>query len=379
MLDLLTSSIHEVNDDTDLFEFCYSQGWTDGLPVVPPTPAKVTSFLKYASLEPDAVIGDIPERDRNITAEKLAINAVMAGCRKEYMPVLVAAVEAICDPAFKFNHLASLGSPWPLMTISGPVVNELELNTGIWVLGPGSRANSTIGRTLSLLVSNCAEGYPGALLRGTYGHPGRYSSMCIAESTEDFGWEPHHVEMGFQRRQSTVTLLSTYPWIETPPCLSMEPEAILNVLSIYIAQAGFYRGVYPIIMGRPWAEVFVKAGWSKARMSEWMIENTRMSITDLKRRGRWGMFTTQFEGYGALRQEVEPGDDEKYVWLWKPGEFDKFVFDTGSTERKTGMQFIVSGGDAGQRCAFLCPYMFSTNPVTKAIRPIAGRNHRETT
>jgi hypothetical protein len=374
MLDSLTSRIHEVDDEADAVEYCFSQGWTDGLPVVPPTPKKVAAFLDHAQLSPEQILGDIPERDRNITAEKLAINAVMAGCRKEYMPVLVAMVEALCDPAFKFNHLASLGSPWPLMTVSGPIVRELELNSGIWALGPGSRANATIGRTLSLLVSNCAEGYPGALLRGTYGHPGRYASMCIAEHPEDFGWEPHHVEMGFAREQSTVTLLSTYPWIETPPCLLMEPEAILNVLSIYISQAGFYRGVYPIIMGRPWAEVFVKAGWDKRRMSDWMIEHTKLSVADLKRRGRWGMFTTKFEGYGALKQEVEPGDDDRYVWLWKPGELDAFVFDTGSTERKTGVQFIVSGGDAGQRTAFLCPYMFSTNPVTKAIRPLAGRH-----
>jgi hypothetical protein len=373
MLETLTSQVHEVDDSTDPVEFCFSKGWTDGLPVVPPTAQKVAAFLEYAGLAPSQVLGDIPERDRNITAEKLAINAVMAGCRKEYMPVLVAAVEALCDPAFKFNHLASLGSPWPLMTISGPIVRELELNTGIWVLGPGSRANATIGRTLSLLVSNCAEGYPGALLRGTYGHPGRYGSMCIGESPDDFGWEPHHVEMGFARDQSTVTLLSTYPWIETPPCLIMDPEGILNVLSIYIAQAGFYRGVYPILMGRPWAEVFVKAGWDKKRMAQWMVENTKLSVADLKRRGRWGMFTTKFEGYGARKQEVEPGDEDRFVHLWKPGELDQYVFDTGSVERKSGVQFIVSGGDAGQRTAFLCPYMFSTNPVTKAIRPDQGR------
>jgi hypothetical protein len=286
------------------------------------------------------------------------------------MPVVIAAVEALCDPAFKFNHLASLGSPWPLMIVSGPIVDELGMNSGIWVLGPGSRPNSTIGRTISLLVSNCAEGYVGGLQRGTYGHPGRYACMCVGENTEDFGWEPHNVEMGFDRGTSTVTLLSTYPWIETPHCLLMEPEAILGMLSLHISEAGFYRGVYPILMGRPWAEVFTKAGWTKQMMNDWMADNTRQSVASLKRRGRWGLFVTEFEGYGALPKQIDPGDEDRYVYVWKDGEYDKYVFDTGSRERKRGTYFIVAGGDAGQRTCFMCPYMFSTNPVTKAIRPV---------
>lgn len=369
----LTSATHDVNDALDAIEYCFDQGWTDGLPVVPPTEHRVREFLEYAGLEPATVVGTIPERDREVTAEKLAINAVMAGCRKEYMPVVVAACEALCDPAFKFNHLASLGSPWPMMIVSGPIVRRIGLNHGIWVLGPGTRANATIGRTLSLLVANCAEGYVGGLQRGTYGHPGRTSGMCVAENPDDFGWEPHHVEMGYSRDVSTVTLLSTYPWIETPHCLLMEPEAILGMISLHIAEAGFYRGVYPILMGRPWAEVFVKAGWTKARMNAWMADHTRQSVADLKRRGRWGLFVTEYEGYGALPKDVEPGDEHRFVHLWQDGDDDKYVFDTGSRERKRGTYFIVAGGDAGQRTCFLCPYMFSTNPVTKPIRePVAA-------
>lgn len=369
----LTSTTHEVDDALDAIEFCYEKGWTDGLPVVPPTEKKVIEFLDYAQLEPDQVLGQIPERDREITAEKLAINAVMAGCLKEYMPALIAVVEAVCDPDFKFNHLASFGSPWPLMIISGPMVKELGLNYGIWALGPGCRPNATIGRTLSLLVSNCAEGYLGGLQRGTYGHPGRYGSMCIGENPEDFGWEPHNVEMDFDRNTSTVTLLSTYPWIETPHCVLMEPEEILRVLSIHIAEGGFYRGVYPILMGRPWAEVFVKAGWTKQEMKDWMYENTKLSIAALKARRRWGLFTTQYEGYGALPNKAEPGDEGKYVYIWKEGEYDKYVFDTGSVQRKKGIYFIVAGGDAGQRTCWLSPYMLSTNPVTKPIRKPGGK------
>lgn len=369
----LTSNIYEVDDALEAIESCYQKGWTDGLPVVPPTEKKVIEFLDYAQLEPDQVLGEIPERDRVITAEKLAINAVMAGCLKEYMPVLIAVVEAVCHPDFKFNHLASFGSPWPLMIISGPIVKELGLNYGIWVLGPGCRANATIGRTLSLLVSNCAEGYLGGIQRGTYGHPGRFGGLCIGENPEDFGWQRHNEEMGFDRNTSTVTLLSTYPWIETPHCVVMEPEEILGVLSRSIAEGGFYRGVYPVLMGRPWAEVFVRAEWTKEHMKNWMYENTKLSVASLKARRRWGLFTTQFEGYGAIPQEIEPGDEDKYVYIWKEGEYDKYVFDSGSVQRKKGIYFIAAGGDGGQRTCLLAPYMLSTNPVTKFIRMPGGK------
>jgi len=366
----LRSDTHEVADALDAIEYCFEQGWTDGLPVVPPTEEKIREFLEYARLEPQQVIGTVPERGREITAEKAAINAVMAGCRKEYMPVVVAAVEAVCDPMFQFNHLASMGSPWPLMIISGPIVKSIGINCGMWVLGPGTRANSTIGRALSLIVSNCAEGRSGSLQRGTYGHPGRYGSMCVGENPEEFGWVPHRVELGFSRHESTVTMVSTYPWIEMPHCPVMEPEAILGMISLHIAEAGFYRGVYPILMGRPWAEVFVRAGWTKQRMIEWMEENTFQTVAQLKQRKRWGLFASENGSDNAHSFPVEPGDDVRRIYIWKDGDHDKYVFHEGSRERKRGMYFIVAGGDAGNRTCFMCPYMISTNPVTKAVMTV---------
>lgn len=368
MAKTLTSASYQVESESDAIEFSHEKGWTDGLPVVPPTEKRIIEFLEYAQMEPNQVIGEIPERDRVITAEKLAINAVMAGCKKEYMPVLIAAVEAITDPDFKFNHLASLGSPWPIMIISGPIVKELGINFGIWAMGPGYRSNSTIGRTLSLLISNCAMGYIGGIQRGTYGHPGRFNSMCIGENPEDFGLEPHNVEMGFDRNTSTVTLLSTYPWIEAPTCVRMQPELLLTTLSRSIAEADFVRGVYPIIMGPPWMEVFVRAGWTKQQMKEWMYENTKRSIASLKASGRWGTMTSQFDGFGAIAQDILPGDEEKYVYVWKESDYDKNVFDTAAVERKKGIYFICSGGDGGTRICWLTPYQYSTNPVTKPIR-----------
>jgi len=364
----LTSESFEVGSTYEAIEMCFDRGWTDGLPVVPPTERAIVRFLEGAGLAPEHVIGTIPERDRVITAEKLAINAVMAGARPEYMPVLVAAVEALTDPAFQFNHLASFGSPWPLMIVAGPAVRELGLNYGTWAMGPGCRANATIGRTLSLLVSNCALGHLGGIQRGTYGHPGRFNSMCIGENPEEFGWQPHNVEMGFDRETTTVTLLSTYPWIQQPTCVQMEPERILAAIGGSIAEGDFVRGVYPIIIGRPWAEVFVRARWTKERMAEWLIEHTRRSVASLKARGRWGVLTSQFEAFGAVTQEVLTGDESKYVWVWKESDLDPYVFDIAATQRKKGIYFVVAGGDGGTRTCWLTPYQFSTNPVTKPVR-----------
>src|SRR5262249_31185042 len=138
----LTSKVIEVSDPWECIEYCYRENMTDGLPVVPPTDERVEQFINAVGLPPDAKIAEIKERARVITLEKLAINAVMAGCLPEYMPVLVAAAEALSDPLFKFNHLASMGSPWPMMIVSGPVVRTLGMNHGKYLFGSGNRPNA---------------------------------------------------------------------------------------------------------------------------------------------------------------------------------------------------------------------------------------------
>jgi hypothetical protein len=369
----LTSRSYSLKSAWAAIEFCFEQGWTDGLPVVPPTERAIWAFLDYVQLEPTQVVGEIPERDRSITAEKLAANAVMAGCKPEYMPVLIAAVEALTDPLFKFNHLASLGSPWPIMIVSGPVVKELGINYGTWVMGPGCRANATIGRTLSLLVGNCALGHIGGIQRGTYGHPGRFNSLCIGENPDlvSLGWEPHNVEMGFDRDTSVVTLLSTDPWIEMPTAVEMRPERILAVLAGSIAEGEFVRGVYPVIMSRPYAAAFVRAAWTKEAMREWMYANTKRSVASLKARGRWGsLISSEPVPPGELSKEILPSDETTYVYLWKAGEVDQYLFHVSAThERKSGIYFIIAGADEADAVAWLSPYPVSSNPVTKTVRP----------
>src|SRR5262245_38851647 len=174
----LTSDRIEVADALECAEYFYRENMTDGLPILPPTEQRVRQFIDAVALSPDTKIVDITERARTITVEKLAINAVMAGCLPEYMPVLVAAVQGLGDPAFKFNHLASLGSPWPMVIVSGPIVRTLNIHHGRYLFGSGNRANATIGRAISLVLWNCCELRPDAIQRGDLGNVGRYS-CCI--------------------------------------------------------------------------------------------------------------------------------------------------------------------------------------------------------
>src|SRR5579884_2679781 len=195
----LASPRYEVPDTLEAIEFCYQQGWTDGLPVVPPTEARVAEFLAAAGLAPDAVLGTVPERGRVITAEKVAINAVMAGCLPTYLPVVVAAVQAMTADEFCLHgSMASTGGAAPLVIVNGPVRTQLGMNAGVNVFGPGTRANATIGRALRLVLLNVCDAQPGVLDQATLGHPGKYA-YCIAEDEETTVWQPLHVERGLAR------------------------------------------------------------------------------------------------------------------------------------------------------------------------------------
>ena len=204
----LTSKRHQVEDPADAVEFCFRQGWSDGLPVVPPTEARVRAMLEATRLPPAQQVGFVAHRAVSITAEKVAINAVLAGCRPEYMPVVVAAVEGISDPRFSYHGPGtSTAGAGVLVIVNGPIARELDVNAGDNLFGPGWRANLTIGRAVRLVMRNVCGSRPGTLDRGTLGHPGRLAYV-IAENEADSPWTPLHVERGFRAEQSTVTVLA---------------------------------------------------------------------------------------------------------------------------------------------------------------------------
>ena len=184
----LQSKRYEVSDAVAAVEFYYDKGWTDGLPVVPPTENSIWGMLESAGLAPDQEIAFIQNRQVSVTAEKMAINAVMAGCKAEYMPVVVAAVEALGDPVWSYHGPAtSTGGSAVFMLVNGPIAQELNINCGDNLFGPGWRANASIGRAVRLIMRNVIGTIPGRLDRSTLGHGGKYS-FCIAENEAESPW-----------------------------------------------------------------------------------------------------------------------------------------------------------------------------------------------
>ena len=204
----LTSNRLEFDDAVEVVEYYFDQGWTDGLPVVPPTVDRVAEFLDAAGRSASDIVGTEPTKGRVITAEKMAINAVMAGCRPEYFPVVVAAIEAMSEPQFNLHAISVSTMGAAVMTVvSGPIARELSLNSGVNVFGPGNRANATIGRAVRLVMMNVTGAEPGELDKATLGHAGKYT-WCIAEAEEASPWEPLHVERGFDHDQSAVSVFA---------------------------------------------------------------------------------------------------------------------------------------------------------------------------
>ncbi len=195
----------EIAAQDDKFEFMFDQGLTDGLPVVPPTPERVLRMLRGTRRDAQEVVAVVPPNMAPATVEKIAINAVMAGCRPEYLPVVIAAVEAVCTDAFNAHGvMATTMGAAPVLVVNGPVRHRIGMNMGLGVLGQGNRANATIGRALMLVLRNVGGAKPGGTERSTFGAPTKYT-MAFAEWEERSPWTPLHVERGFRAEQSVVT------------------------------------------------------------------------------------------------------------------------------------------------------------------------------
>lgn len=195
----------EIGAQDDEHEFLFDQGLTDGLPVVPPTPERVLRMLGGTPRDPHQVVAVVPPNMGEATVEKVAINAVMAGCRPEYLPVVLAALEAVCTDAFNVHGVMSttMGAS-PVLVVNGPVRERLNMNMKLGALGQGNRANATIGRALRLVLRNVGGARPGGTERSTLGNPMKFT-MCFAEWQERSPWQPLHVERGFSPAQSVVT------------------------------------------------------------------------------------------------------------------------------------------------------------------------------
>jgi hypothetical protein len=274
----------------------YQRGWTDGLPVIPPEPAMVAAFLDAGGAAAGEVAGTVATRDITVTAEDVAINAVMAGCLPEYAPVVLTAVSALLrEEAIPHSVTATLASAAQLVIVNGPVRTQIGVECGQGCMGPGFRANATIGRALRLVVRNVLKTIPHQLDRGTFSTPARYS-WCFGEDEEGTSWTPLHVERGLRAGQSAVTVASTLGSIIARP-RSHDPEVIIEHLgrvlflegSLWEHQMGSLCDL-PIVLGKEQQRFFSAAGWSKAdfRQALWdtMSPLTRTSDGAPFRMGR---------------------------------------------------------------------------------------------
>lgn len=273
------------NDSSDAIEFYFAKGWTDGLPIIPPTETSIQAMLDAVALSPDHKITFIEHRNVSATAEKVAINAVMAGCKPEYMPVIVAVLEAIGDPLWSYHGPAtSTCGAAVFILVNGPIARELEINYGDNLFGPGWRANATIGRAVRLVMRNVIGTLPGRLDRSTLGHPGKYT-FCIAENEEESPWPPVHVERGFRPEQNAITILAALAPHQFYNQLSNTAE---EVLTTACAQMRISPGIsgqpeYVLIIAGEHMEIIAKEGWSKNDIKQFCFEHTKTSIAELKR------------------------------------------------------------------------------------------------
>jgi hypothetical protein len=262
----------KLGDAEDEFEAMDARGWSDGLPLVPPTPERVARVLAGTTRDPQDIVAVVPPDLVECTVEKVAINAVMAGCRPEYLPVVLAAVEAACTDTFNIHGV--LATTWfsgPLVIANGPITRAIGMNSGVNALGQGNRANATIGRALQLVVRNVGGGRPGQVDRATLGTPGKYT-FCFAEDETGSPWEPLHVERGLAPEASAVTLFAAEGVRGVVDQLSRTPESLTRSFAACLRTVAHPKNVIVwdaiLVVSPEHARVFREAGWSKARLRQ---------------------------------------------------------------------------------------------------------------
>lgn len=248
----------------EINRFYYRKGWGDGLPITPPTQARVDEMMNGTDLPAGHVVAKLIPRMGKATVEKIAVNAVMAGALPTYMPVLIAAVDALSDTKTRFDTFeVSTGSWAPLLIINGPVRNDININCSSGMMSPGNIANSAIGRALGLIVKNIGGARKGIEDMGTLGDPLKYT-LVIGENEEKSPWEPFHVNMGFKREDSTVTVMFPNQYAQTIP-RQTTPEGIATAL------AGMGpRALATMLVIPDHANVFAKEGWSKQKVRDYI-------------------------------------------------------------------------------------------------------------
>ena len=274
---LLSSRNIQLADLEDDAEGCYERGWSDGLPVIPPTRVRVIRMLKGTDRSPGEIIGNIPPDNAPCTIEKVAINAVLAGCKPEYFPIVLASVQAALQDKFCMHGLlCTTYFSGPVMIVNGPVVQQVGLNNGINALGQGSRANATIGRALQLLIRNVGGGVPGGIDRAVMGNPGKYT-FCFAEDESDADWSTLAQDRGFERSESVINLFAGEGLQPIVDQKSRDPDSLARNMAASlraVVNTKLYGVADAVLVVCPeHRRVFREGGWNKDDLKNALYDN----------------------------------------------------------------------------------------------------------
>lgn len=347
-LALLKARTVTLAEQEDEMEACFDRGWTDGLPVVPPTPERVLRMLSGTARRADEIIGVVPPDLAACSVEKIAINAVMAGCKPEYLPVVIAAVEAALQDEFCMHGLlATTYFSGPMIVVNGPLGRAIGMNSKGNVLGQGNRANATIGRALQLVIRNVGGGKPGGVDRSVFGNPGKYT-YCFAEDETGSCWESLAVEKGFAPDASTVTLFAADGMQGIVDQKSREPESLCRTFAAALRVVGHPKMVLAadafLVISPEHERVFRLAGWSKQDVKERISALLTIPGSEL------------VQGAGGIAEGLPASLAEK--------TFPKF--------RQGGLNIVRAGGSAGMFSAIIAGWGASGSigsvPVTREIK-----------
>jgi hypothetical protein len=319
----------QVSESEDIMEACFERGWSDGLPVVPPTPLRVMRMLSGTDRKPAETIGQVPPDKVDCSIEKLAINAVMAGCKPEYFPTVIAAVEAALQDRFCMHGLlCTTYFSTPVLIVNGPVSRQIGMNSGVNALGQGNRANATIGRALQLIIRNIGGGIPGGIDRAAMGNPGKYS-YCFAEDESDSDWNSLAMDRGYEREDSVLNLFAGDGLQPIVDQQSRTPQSLAKSMALSlrsIVHAKLYGLADAILVVSPeHRRVFRQGGWSKQDLRNALHEELVTPGADLIR------------GANDVAEGMPAGFKDKLL--------NKF--------RDDGLHIVSTGGKAGMFSAII--------------------------
>jgi hypothetical protein len=277
---------HEFTSIDEAVEYCYSQGWSDGLPFLLPTPERVAKLIEASGMDAGDRVGVIPPKNGVATVEKVAINCAMAGLLPELFPVVLTALQAMLDPSFNLNGVQATTHPCaPLVIVSGPAVREFGFNSKDGVFGGGSRVNVSVGRAVRMVLWNIGGAVPGDIDKSTFGSPAKFA-FCIAEDPDDNPWEPLHVSRlpGSSPDDSAVTVFACEPNHNIADTQNDTPQALLRLIGDCMATMGNtnarWGGNVLLVLGPERARVMKSAGWSREDVTRYLWQYCRRPRKD---------------------------------------------------------------------------------------------------